>query len=145
MCSAQAGTMKLVLAAPGNLMTCRSYWVFGNTHNRTFVYRHVCCDGVRNERVKKVWNNRSSVIIIIIIVIFLIGEIDRFNGKGPKLSLECSHLRVIKGVPVMVTNMWLYTEIVTSQWALKVKDQGLLCAVLFVLWVASCFFFNNSC
>lgn len=44
-CSTQAAeTMEPALAAPGNLMTCRSCWVLGNTDNRAFAYRHVCSD-----------------------------------------------------------------------------------------------------
>lgn len=63
MCSAQTPkTMEPVFAAPGNLMTCSSWWVFGNTDNRTFVYRHVCFDLVGNERVKKTWKNQTHLL-----------------------------------------------------------------------------------
>lgn len=37
-----------------------------------------------------IYNNNSNILSVI-------GEIDRFNGKGPTLSQECSHHRVIKG------------------------------------------------
>lgn len=45
-------------------------------------------------------------------ILSLIGEIDRFNGmfKSGMFTSQGD-----KGTPVIVTNMWLYTEIVASQ------------------------------